>query len=396
MFNNRWFIILLLMSYFKPAVITKVPSLNEVIDIMRIIFSIAILFAYIGKRKYSKFILMLLAFQGTIVISTIFNNGNIKSAIIIMITIVTLCMFIELCLYNSVKEFFIAVWYLFATLIVIELVLMFLYPNGLIDVGVFQQRYHLLGHRNQMVQILAPLVAIFLVKSIVYYEKITNITIIMITCILLSLYLCGSSTALVGVILIVIYFLLFYKGIFKKIITFNKVIVVYTITYILIVIVQAQEKFKFFIEVVLNKSLTMSSRTFIWNNAIELVKQCKTPLWGYGMGNISIPVWGDVYSHPHNQILNIILEGGYIAIILFILILFICGKQLNKFRQNDSAKIFVYFIFVILVVMLTEYYGSSLMFFMLLTMAYHIKLIVLQTSKRNINKKCSKYMRRVI
>ena len=143
MFNNRWFIILLLMSYFKPAVITKVPSLNEVIDIMRIIFSIAILFAYIGKRKYSKFILMLLAFQGTIVISTIFNNGNIKSAIIIMITIVTLCMFIELCLYNSVKEFFIAVWYLFATLIVIELVLMFLYPNGLIDVGVFQQRYHL-------------------------------------------------------------------------------------------------------------------------------------------------------------------------------------------------------------------------------------------------------------
>ena len=81
----------------------------------------------------------------------------------------------------------------------------------------------------------------------------------------------------------------------------------------------------------------MSSRTNIWQMAMELIK--KSPIIGYGWPRneseyVIVNSLGYRFS-AHNVLLEILLRGGLIALIITIIYLCYAGKKIMSYRKNS-------------------------------------------------------------
>ena len=95
-----------------------------------------------------------------------------------------------------------------------------------------------------------------------------------------------------------------------------------------------------------------TGRSLLWSNSIQLIK--KSPIIGYGMKNIGyLSVWGGYFS-SHNIILEMLLQGGIIALILWISSLLDCFSCLKKIDNKMIKRILVSTIFVILIAFMME------------------------------------------
>ncbi|WP_434938299.1 O-antigen ligase family protein [Shewanella sp. HL-SH8] len=95
----------------------------------------------------------------------------------------------------------------------------------------------------------------------------------------------------------------------------------------------------------IDEILTFTGRTYIWNVVVELIKDNYFLGYGYSSSMFLLPRYsmeiGFSPSHAHNMILQILLYGGVIGILIFILSLFLF------FKLNVSKLQFCLIIFVI-------------------------------------------------
>lgn len=89
----------------------------------------------------------------------------------------------------------------------------------------------------------------------------------------------------------------------------------------------------------LEKSMTLSSRTVIWNKTLEVV--FNNPLTGVGY----LPVLymrellgGPSFSHTHNQLLELMLHGGAIAVALYLAATHFASQEAIKYRRSPAVK----------------------------------------------------------
>ncbi|WP_068675322.1 O-antigen ligase [Oceanobacillus sp. Castelsardo] len=93
-----------------------------------------------------------------------------------------------------------------------------------------------------------------------------------------------------------------------------------------------------------NKNL-FSGRSEIWEQLF--IKISEKPIWGHGMGIRA----SDIISIPltaHNQYLQIVIEVGFIGLVIFLFLLYTVWKLLLKNRDNDVAKLSAAFFIAIL------------------------------------------------
>lgn len=125
-----------------------------------------------------------------------------------------------------------------------------------------------------------------------------------------------------------------------------------------------------FIIDVLNKDITFTGRTEMWDSALRVIAD--SPLWGYGF------VDGDWYlSHmstlaigAHNFILNNMIFGGIIAIVLYLILVYKSIAHLASINDSYSIKLIAAF-GVMSTMMLFEVYGLQMVFLMLSFMYYY-------------------------
>ena len=82
-----------------------------------------------------------------------------------------------------------------------------------------------------------------------------------------------------------------------------------------IVIFRMQDRFAFLIEGILGRSITFTDRTYIWDQAMNLLHGNHL-LVGYGGSYLAngVNVSGKLFQHAHNEILNIMLLGGLLSL----------------------------------------------------------------------------------
>src|SRR5699024_876626 len=112
------------------------------------------------------------------------------------------------------------------------------------------------------------------------------------------------------------------------------------------------------VENVLKKDVTLSTRTVIWNEALDMIKE--SPLWGYGyLGDGGKYIVFSIVNHKdaHNTALQYMLQHGIIGCIPLIIILLIFLNKLS-FNKNDKICTFILFsFFVATTMMLAEVYA---------------------------------------
>lgn len=129
---------------------------------------------------------------------------------------------------------------------------------------------------------------------------------------------------------------------------------------------------RWFIIDVLEKDMTFTGRTEMWDSALRIIAD--SPIWGYGFGDAD---WFRAHMSnraigAHNYILNTMVYGGIILLVLYLAI--IIQSFQNLIRANDfCSKRMMAAFGVMSIMMLFEIYATPLVFLQLTIMYYYQK-----------------------
>ena len=265
----------------------------------------------------------------------------------------------------------------FSLLIYLNAILLFIYPDGLwVDyewAGTGDSRRYLFGNYNQMGFVC--LLGITAQSMYTFATKRGRFNLlILIGVSLWTVLFVGSMTSTVGLSILGIYILL-HNLIKRPKIYITLFAIVYIAFFVTIVwlgnSIEEIGAMTRFVENVLSKDTTFTSRTDIWSNAVYKIQQ--SPWIGFGVQNVE---WNMMYldgSGPHNLWLMLLLQGGVILCSAFIYtVLFIIR---NTFKdQTPSSILGAVSICVFFIMSLFEAY-NLVQTFLLLQLIYYSPLL---------------------
>ncbi|MBQ8963448.1 MAG: O-antigen ligase family protein [Clostridia bacterium] len=263
-----------------------------------------------------------------------------------------------------------AAWY-FTLLIAINLALLILMPDGVATVETFSagRQYKQLDRVNFLEvdnRLSLPIGLAILTAALAMdkglWRKLLFAAAAGIG--LMTNLITRSGTGLVGSFVLVGYILLFYvrRGDFKFINLFN-LIVVYVIAMFLVVYASLIPVVQAVIRDWLNKDLTFSGRTEIWELCLKKVAQ--SPLLGQGNFESGWTIlWRAIGRNAHNIFLDVLYQGGAVMLLGYG---FMLGMVLTRAAsvQTKKSQLVLVFLFSMYLVMLCEsfFYNSYLYLF---------------------------------
>ena len=372
------FILFLLIPFFEPDyIIVTCFKIHQIYKIWQYISCCLIFILYIKESKISKFWIILLLYKLIILISTYINpNGEMFYSIQNMIQILALCSIIEYLINKKLHiEMFKVLNFIFQVLVYMNLLTMILYPNGLYF-SLYSNNW-LLGYDNLHIVTFIPAMTFAVICSYFKKNKIDLYTICFLLICNISVFIRMSANSLVCIIIFDLLLLISKKNILNN--AFFKLknyVIFYIIFFYSIIIYRIQNSFKWIIVDVLNKDLTFSGRTYIWDKVMDYVK--KQPIIGYGVENTTIRTIknGSISAtHSHNHVLEVLYQGGYVGLVLFCTLMYLVIKEIRKNSKNYTTKIISIAIACFIIMMLVEN-RDKLNLYMLLCMGYNCKKLI--------------------
>lgn len=336
------------------------------------------------RIHYKNCIWVMVLYYLAFIMITLTTQGGISEGLQKLFVTPVLCLFCATCIKKEPLNF-------------IRCVSNILIINFLLNISVFSpllwQQYfdadkHIifLGH----VQVVSQLGVLGIFISYILYEfneKKTSKWLLILSA--FTMLVSETAASYIALILICIFFL-----ISKKIITLRKKlgrpgILIFTFLVINLVIYFF---LKCFTTGNINEFITIatSGRTFIWREALKLMKNHW--LIGYGAYGVLIRVfWSLGTSSPngmnyaHNEILQRLLDGGLILVFLFLIMVYTYIKNVKK-SKNKKLNYWSYTILIIVLILMlfesvTEYYY----FFIFLSMLAYLPEIDKAIVKRRLN-----------
>lgn len=200
--------------------------------------------------------------------------------------------------------------------------------------GSFRPEYAdtwLFGQRTYMRNFILPCLFFCLLRDRLKGKKVTVSTIVLFVLSFFSFIVGDAMTSLVVLVVIVACLLVAFRKI-KTIPVFRFFIAGAAIVDVLLVHVRALEMFRGIIEGVLNRNMTLSYRTQVWDIVLESIKN--NPLSGTGINDLEesglVVGFGKQLSNAHNQILDVWFKGGVVSVLFFVALIVRCVMPLLK------------------------------------------------------------------
>lgn len=349
-FTKKYFIVLFILPFIGINVIDDNILLSSASKMVVSIIGYLMLFENFNYNKNIlniKLILLVMLYSFIILFSAVINNNITIGMIYTNFVYIGFIIYINYCM-KDFKNFINALNILFTLLIIYNLILAIFVQSSYMYIGYQGSQKVFVGtfeSRNGISMVMIPAIAFILIRSEYIYEKVRNKDILLCFMVLIIILLSKSSTGFIVGSLLVIYVLLLKK--IKIKININKLMSIYTIIYTQVVIFRIQETvFRGFIENTLQKNVTLTGRTLIWDFIMKIIPN--SLIFGYGRNDIIAQnaIIRDV-TEAHNGLLEILLCTGIIGLFVFILILLNAFKALNKSNSKISyilsMAIFLYF-----------------------------------------------------
>ena len=349
-FTKKYFIVLFILPFIGINVINDNILLSSASKMIVSIIGYLMLFENFNYNKNIlniKLILLVMLYSFIILFSAVINNNITIGMIYTNFVYIGFIIYINYCM-KDFKNFINALNILFTLLIIYNLILAIFVQSSYMYIGYQGSQKVFVGtfeSRNGISMVMIPAIAFILIRSEYIYEKVRNKDILLCFMVLIIILLSKSSTGFIVGSLLVIYVLLLKK--IKIKLNINKLMSIYTIIYTQVVIFRIQETvFRGFIENTLQKNVTLTGRTLIWDFIMKIIPN--SLIFGYGRNDIIAQnaIIRDV-TEAHNGLLEILLCTGIIGLFVFILILLNVFKALNKSNSKISyilsMAIFLYF-----------------------------------------------------
>ncbi len=322
------------------------------------------------KFGFDKYTALIIAYCGVLVISTIYNGGNVQGSVLTSVnnsflSLVGLTAAVSVFIKSRNIVMIDAMLRYFEILIIINLVTIILFPGGMYST--LQEENYFLGFENIHSTTYIFTLALAFVKDKLYYQTniISTETKILLLLCNISVFITTSTATIIQFVIFDI--LIIFRKQFKKLRIFNAyfaVIINLLITIFLLFFysyLSSQEWFRGFIIDILGKDMTFMARTYIWDAFMLMFIQ--KPILGYGVNLDSLLNMSSSYmgfgigsSHAHNQYLTDAYYGGLIMLCLLLIIVFRLANKINSCKRDD----FNWFMLVIFFLTLFHWNTESL------------------------------------
>lgn len=160
---------------------------------------------------------------------------------------------------------------------------------------------------------------------------------------LISIFIIGSAT---GSLIICIFIILVNVGYLLKI-EYNPWIffTLYKILFFMIIMSNDQSALITSLTEAMGRDGGFTGRSLLWKKAVELILQ--KPFLGWGNNSDIIEVWGSLFS-AHNQILDLVLRGGFLTLLFYLALQAYTFFLLKKNQlQTSNVLLIVNFCFLL-------------------------------------------------
>lgn len=298
------------------------------------------------------------AYQSVILASSVFNNG-INPGIITVI--VALLLIFALLQTDSYYEIICAV----SVIVVLSLFINF--PVMLQNRGAVNAEFFI-GGKNSLGIFLIPGIFMLIINSLERISRTGKFTLIAIALSLLTVLIGSSGTGIIVALCATLFLLLAIKFKPQKTIYLGVIFAVYALFLLFPEDFLLTEHWLEFTDM-LGKDGTLTGRSTIWDISKALIRE--NWLFGAGRGvTLSyVNTWGvhQTISEAHNFILEILLEGGALALTLFGILFFRTVRRLDM--KDPRHKTVFIALCVLLINGLTESTINGFLVVMLLSIA---------------------------
>lgn len=375
-FRNRICIFFSILLFLEPGIFQSNNYIDLIFDIGKVLLFLLLIFKCLIQKKIyvSKISICVICLYLAYFVSSLQNNVSIYATCLDIAYVIAFLLLIEISIEIDYKVFVDAITILLTSLITINCLLFFVFPEGMYNNGIFDNCW-LLGYKNSTIQYILSDLFFLSIKEEYRKQKKT----VIFEKILLLFF--GTTFAIVAdsmtTLLAIILYVLILGGlsmIKNKVPLFPVLIGNYVLAGGLI-LGNFFDLTKEIVYRVTGRSGTWEVRRLLWLKIIVLVKDHL--ILGNGVyssedfANIMGRSW---MVHAHNTYLQVLFQGGLIATILFLAIIWMAindSKQYETKLYNSFFSVMAAF----LIIFQSEYYAKIYLFFIILVFGAHKKIV---------------------
>lgn len=342
LYGNPLICLLLLMPFVEPLYFTQIVFLDTIFYYWKLLSMGVIFFAWVLKPVGDRVLACIALFLLADCIVTVVGQGNVSQMITNAITILAMSiLFLTAAEYHSIS-FLRAARLLFEVLIISNFIIIILFPEGIYNFTASNPHF-LLGHRNVMMRTIFPGVCLEIICSIAECGKINLRAKFLIVLAALSLLFAWSATALFAYAVFCLFLIIYRKKELPKRFNVKLCCIISLAIFVLIVLLRMQNIFSFLIVDVLDKDLTFTGRTYLWDASLSNIAQA--PIFGHGMEQqevIGAKLYKyTIYDSAHNFYLDTLYQNGIFGAILLVIVFWYIAKVIDRKCKGEYYKLFV-------------------------------------------------------
>lgn len=366
------FILIIYLVIIKPAYIVNINvpilkiSVSYLFYFIQLILILLLGAIKIKNKKIKKMDVIIVFLVVSASLSNIENGYNILLALDNYINLFVTYLFFDYELKNNKYEFIRISAIIFVFLLIINYLSILLKP-----INYFNQntRIHFLGYDNDVVPIIFTFL-LFLTLNIYLKNGKNTFSYIGIGIAILTLLKTWSANGIVGLVILLIYLVFFRKNKTDKIINFKNIFILSIIVFVCLVVFRMQDKLEYIIVNVLNRDITFTGRTRIWDNALKTWKEHKL----FGVGIFDFIQRSKIYGvyHAHCTYLNILFEVGIFGFLIRMFLFKEVNNILKRYHTIISSLIVCFFAIYFSITTI-EVYVNDILFYALLGLSINLE-----------------------
>ena len=298
--------------------------------ILTIIFGMGIL---LKKRKIQQIDLIVIIFYLVLAGSTILNRGSIAEYIKEVISFLALYITLSIGVSNNSSKYIkIMNKYLLIYTLINTLSAIIFYPNSMFRDN--NNPIFFLGGDNTSIRLYLASILFYFLNNYIETGKVKIPVLPLLNLFVFSMLrdIGGGKVSFLIVTMGFVY-LRFAKKMPQKIIKY--IMIINIVIFLMLVVFNKMSIFSFIIVNVLNRNLTLTDRTVIWEVTINQI--IRKPMLGYGIIDglkFQQLLPGITGINAHNTYLMILFNGGVIAFSLFIYIFILASKRFDSKKHR--------------------------------------------------------------
>lgn len=337
--------------------------LDDAVNVWKILSTVTIALLYVnrlvGRKPTSVHILPMATIMFMLLFSTIMNSGSLERYFVVWGGFFAVGVLVEVFVRERPLQLFLALKVVLSIIVTANFVTVLIWPEGLWTTGT--EGYWLLGHRNNFG---TPLVAAFVIGAtydLLALRRLTLSTLLVAASSFFSIALTWSASSIVAIVLAIGATLIIAFG-KRGVIALRPVglLTLYIALDVGIVLFGIQDRAKEFINDVLERSTDLTGRTRIWEIVFGMIRD--SPIWGNGVQlteNNGLTIYNSNYVHAHNGELDILMQGGLMAFIPFVIMVILVTRKAAKYYNHRPIQVLFIGLIVILVHAITGLFFSS-------------------------------------